>query len=328
MNMTYDAPTVNGNLGAGKIMTKNLYHLVRVILIALIPFFLGALAAHAADEADAGPRGMVRFDAPATQNNKPLKFLARTAWPIKANDTTDTIVHLWTDAGPITPEQLKIVHEKKLHLFLLSPDFKEFYHLHPSPTQTPGEYRTNFVPRTNAMLRAWAEFTTDEGQKRVAADVNYADAKIAPLPFAQVVQITQGDLKFSIDFDDELLINKPVMGHVSILNAATYKPFKALQPILGAFAHIVAFGNDYVSVEHIHPMGDAPKDDASRAGPAVYFHLTPVRAGMLPIFVQFKIDDKDVIVPFVVRVAATTKKVRSHDLENKSRPEHQDSPEK
>ncbi len=265
---------------------------------------------------------------PATQGDLPLKMLIRTAWPIKANESTDLVMHIWTDAGPITADQLQMVQGRKMHLFLLSPDFKEFYHLNPIATPEPGEYRVNFIPRARTGLRAWITFSTVEGSKRIMGDVN--GEKLTPVPPAggqQVVQVINGNLKFLIDFPDELLINREQLGSVITVNKDTNAPYRKLQPYLGSYAHIVTFGSDYKTMTHMVALGKPPENDEPTGGPAVYYKLTPTTPGPLAVFAEFRVDNRDIVTPFVVSILTHSKKVRSQDLENKSRPEHRDQPE-
>ena len=83
---------------------------------------------------------------------------------------------------------------------------------------------------------------------------------------------------------------------------------KPLEPVLGAFAHIVGFNEDFKTVLHAHPLGDAPKDENARGGPDLEFHIVFPSAGFYKIFVQLKIAGKDLFVPFGVR-AVTTKNI-------------------
>jgi hypothetical protein len=311
------------------VMSKHLYHFAILLLVALIPFFLGMMSARA----DTPPPAADTYGAPtfltlgATQKGKTITLLARTAWPAEEGKSTDIVLRLWTEDGPITPEQLKPTYGKPLHLFLLSPDFREFYHLTPFATPDPGQYRVSFIPRKETPYRAWVEFMTDEGLKMAVADVNYEKQVVTPLPQRQIVQIENGKLKYSIDFDGELVVGKPQNGMIVVSDKLTRIPYRQLEPVLGTFGQVVAFGSDFMSINHV-PTTVAPDDEKARGGPAIYFRMTPMHAGMMTVFGRFRINGRDVIIPFAVHVGAESKKIRSEDLENKSRSEHQDPPEK
>jgi hypothetical protein len=80
------------------------------------------------------------------------------------------------------------------------------------------------------------------------------------------------------------------------------KPFDKLEPVLGTFAHVVAFSDDYHSVLHIHPLGAEPKNDEDRGGPTMQFHLIPEKAGFAKLFAQVLIGGKQLFVPFGVLI--------------------------
>lgn len=312
-------------------MARHLYHFFIILLIALIPFLLGALNAHAEEVPPANSPTF--YSLGSTYKGKPVKMLVHTAWPLRAKKPVDMVVQLWTDDGPIPSSAFKESNGAKLHLFMLSPDFKEFYYLIPSPTPNVGEYRVSFVPRSKVPLRAWLEFTTDDGVKMSMADVNYERMQpVPPSPAQQYVQINQEGLTFSIDFDDELLVGKPVNGMLVVYDKGANKPYHDLEAVRGSYVHAVAFGPDFGSINHIAIPDAVAKDpqtkDAGGGGPAFRFRFAPMQPGMMSVFALYHVHGHDVFIPFLVRVGTTTQKVRSQDLENKSRPEQQDPPEK
>ena len=71
---------------------------------------------------------------------------------------------------------------------------------------------------------------------------------------------------------------------------------------MGAFAHIVAFYDDFATVAHVHPMGEEPKSEDQRGGPELSFHLEPEKAGFLKIYVQVKRGGKDIFIPMGVSI--------------------------
>ena len=77
----------------------------------------------------------------------------------------------------------------------------------------------------------------------------------------------------------------------------------SLQPLMGAFSHIVGFYEDYYTIVHTHPMGEEPRNDTDRSGPELTFHLMPVKSGFIKLFAHVKIGNKELYVPFGVNIA-------------------------
>jgi hypothetical protein len=95
---------------------------------------------------------------------------------------------------------------------------------------------------------------------------------------------------FTLALDGEPKAGAPVMGNVVITKDG--QPFTGLEPVMGAFAHVVGFTEDYNSVLHVHPMGKEPSNDAERGGPKLEFHIEPEKAGFVKLFAQVRIGGK------------------------------------
>ena len=71
---------------------------------------------------------------------------------------------------------------------------------------------------------------------------------------------------------------------------------------MGAFAHGVGFSSDLEAVLHVHPHGAEPQSKAERAGPEIAFHVSPDRAGFYRLYIQVRINGRDIFAPFGVHV--------------------------
>jgi hypothetical protein len=125
---------------------------------------------------------------------------------------------------------------------------------------------------------------------------------------------TVGGYTFRLTLQDPLVVGQPAMASVDVTDASG-KPVTSLQPVMGAFAHVVGFSEDFHTIAHIHPMGPEPKTEAQRGGPTLSFHLEPKKAGFLKLFVQTRIGDQDLFAPFGLTVAGVEKKEHEHHHE-------------
>ncbi len=82
------------------------------------------------------------------------------------------------------------------------------------------------------------------------------------------------------------------------------RDFSKLEPVMGAFAHMVAFPTDLGSVTHVHPMGAEPKTKAERGGPELSFHVEPDKPGFQKFFLQTQIGGKEKFAAFGLNVEA------------------------
>jgi len=51
----------------------------------------------------------------------------------------------------------------------------------------------------------------------------------------------------------------------------------------------------------VHPHGPEPKSKAERGGPEIAFHLKPDRSGFHRLYVQVRIDGRELFAPFGIK---------------------------
>lgn len=201
----------------------------------------------------------------------------------------------------VSDSDLKIVHTKKLHLLIIDPSLTDFQHIHPSPTKNAGEFSFNFTPKMNGNYRFWADITPINGNHEyVIADLGKASEKTKIDKTINTEAEVDG-YKFNLLFDSNLVASKASIGSLKV-QEKDGKDVTNLEPVLGAFAHIVVFSEDYKTIVHVHPMGKEPENETERGGPEIQFHIEPETAGFVKMFVQVKINGKDIFVPFGLNV--------------------------
>ena len=137
-------------------------------------------------------------------------------------------------------------------------------------------------------------------QEYVQADMGSPAEEKASIDKATSMTATVEGYTFTLSLDGEPKAGAPVMGSVTVSKDG--QPFTQLEPVMGAFAHVVGFTEDYNSVLHVHPMGKEPSSDAERGGPKLEFHIEPEKAGFVKLFAQVRIGGKDIFAPFGITV--------------------------
>jgi hypothetical protein len=282
----------------------------KIQILLFVSLFLFSVPALAQERAHPGAA------APAAQADLPVHMKLRTIWPMKAGEKVDAYLYLWTDKGPLRLEDMDTVHTKKLHLFLLSPDFQDFYHVHPIASGGEGEFRFTIQPPRKGPLRAWAEFSIKGKRHVVVTDLDGKTDAIKPPVAPQVVQAETSDIIFTIHFTGELRAGHSTPGTIYAINKNSRLPYTELEPVLGNWAHIAAFSSDYQTLYHTHPSGPEIKDPYAHGGPAMKFVLTPEKPGMMKIFAQFKTRGFDLLAPFTVRVSPAQRPTRQRSIED------------
>lgn len=226
--------------------------------------------------------------------------------------TTTMRLRLFQNGKPLTFNELKEVHTEKLHLLVIEPSLSDYHHLHPKAGKEPGEFVFEFKPNKSGSYRVWADFTpiATNQQEYAWADMGVASSEKVSVNSAERHLTVVGGYTFRLALDGVPREGEAVMGTISI--AKEGKPFTQLEPIMGAFAHVVGFGADYNSVLHIHPMGDEPSKDSDRGGPVLSIHIEPEKPGFVALFVQVRIDGKELFAPLGMVVKAKSAESKPH----------------
>ncbi|HWI74306.1 MAG TPA: hypothetical protein VNT55_20265 [Baekduia sp.] len=174
------------------------------------------------------------------------------------------------DAGA-TVRAFDVEHTKRLHFIAVRRDLTGFQHLHPEQ-DAAGAWRTNLTLREPGAYRVFADFTPSGGEATtLASDVLVGGAfapRALPAPATRVrvdgydVALRAGGgrdatLRFSVSRD-----GRPV----------------AVQPYLGAAAHLVALRAGDLAYLHVHPL----------EGKGIAFAATYPSAGRYRLFLQFR----------------------------------------
>lgn len=198
----------------------------------------------------------------------------------------------------LTDNDFDTVHTQKIHLLIADPTLTDYQHVHPQPTSLPGVYHFQFTPKLAGGYRVWADVTPSATHKQEFVSADLGPHKASAIARTPSQEADVSGYHFTLTFDTPPTEGAESVGTVHVSGKA------GLQPLMGAYGHIVGFYDDFRAIVHTHPMGEEPKNDSELGGPDVRFHLMAVKPGFLKLFAQFKIDGREVFVPFGVNVAA------------------------
>src|SRR5581483_8521924 len=234
---------------------------------------------------------------------------------IVVGQPTSFIFNVKDSKGALVRDLL-LVHQKPIHLILVSEDLAEFNHLHPE-AQSDGSYRVNFTFPHGGAYRLYADFTPSN-----ASQVVEQYKLTVSGPPVDRVTLTE-DQAFTKSLGG-LRAGEALLLEFTVADEATGKPVTDLQPYLGSLAHFVIITEDTSRYLHVHPMeGGASSgmndegmvgkmDEQMDAGPmpkpkpvsnvTVSAHTTFPDPGLYKLWAQFQRAGKVVTVPFVLRV--------------------------
>lgn len=234
-----------------------------------------------------------------------MKLSVFTAKPLQVGEKAEVTVQLTTLQGqPIKMEDLMVAHEKKIHLLIIDSSLADYHHEHPVLTGKPGEYSFSFTPQKPGSYRVWADVVAQSTgmQEYVMADLSSPTAgnQIKSQDSSYGVEVD--GLTYTITFDKPTLKKGEAAKGTLIIKDKSGKIFNQLEPLMGAYAHLVGFMEDYKSIAHIHPMGVEPTQNSDRGNGLLQFHLQPENAGIMKLFAQVQIAGVSRFAPFTLKI--------------------------
>jgi hypothetical protein len=178
--------------------------------------------------------------------------------------------------APVT--RFEIMHEKLLHMFVVSQDLEFFLHDHPVLSR-PGTFRyAGRLPKPG-MYRVLADYYPSGGTPQLTARtiiVPGGGSLQSPKLTADV------SAKHTANLDVELVTEplEPIAG-VKTMMFFHVKPADGLQPYLGAWGHMLAASDDLIDLVHSHPF-------LADGGPQIQFNVIFPRARTYRVWVQFQ----------------------------------------
>lgn len=248
-----------------------------------------------------------------------------------------TLVFTVKDDKNSVVKDLQIVHEKPMHLLIVSKDLAEFYHVHPEPS-ADGSYRVQHTFPSGGDFKLYADFTPPNAKQVVERiDVRVAGserAKVALVADKKLEKVVDG-LKVTMKPSAKIEAGQELTLDFAAFDAKTNKPATDLQNYLGELAHFVIISEDLVDFVHAHPMakgekmdgmkmdGDKEEKDHNADGhshgadskeanrPSAYevsAHTAFPRPGLYKLWAQFQRGGKVISIPFIVNVPAGSAK--------------------
>ena len=240
-----------------------------------------------------------------------------------AGEPAELVFTVRNDKGEVIKD-LPVVHEKPLHLLVVSDDLAEYYHIHPDP-QADGSYRVSFTFPNGGSYKLYADYTRPDSAQVVEnfmLKVSGTERARVELKADEKLEKTIDGVRFVMKPDAELIAGKELMLNFKVSDAKTNQPVTDLEKYLGEYAHFVIISQDLTEFVHAHPMSDMDstngkmdeskphshddkpeaKDVKMQSPSEVSAHTTFPKSGLFKIFAQFQRAGKVITVPFVVNI--------------------------
>lgn len=227
----------------------------------------------------------------------PIEMEMKTAGDAVIGEPVDvTLSFTSTSGSDILPHELAITHTEKLHLLLIDPSLTDYHHIHPVADNASGTWSFSFTPEKPGTYKFFAEFVLTRTQQQVVGvgeilvdsrdrpTVRFADASgVMESGYTFALEKTPRQLKVGSESQFRLRVSREDGQPVE------------LQPVMGAYAHLVAFDEDRDGYAHLHPKFTGKEKDAV---PELAFTMLTDKPGKYRLWAQVKLEDEERFWPF------------------------------
>jgi hypothetical protein len=239
-----------------------------------------------------------------------MTLVANDGAPPIAGEPVHATATLTTASGkPIAPEDLLVVHTERVHLLIADPALQDYQHVHPQPARTPGDWHFTFTPHASGTYRIFADFTPAATNRGLYASVDLA-VGAALRRDASAAAGTDRDVKpllqWTAERDGYRFELKPAALPIRARQPVDLKFFVTradggavpLEPVMGAFAHLVAFDEARSGFAHLHPAQSDTLQRPDAVRPVLDFKITIPQPGRYVIWAQVNLGGQETFVPF------------------------------
>jgi hypothetical protein len=239
---------------------------------------------------------------PVVAVRSPVTLTVTTAVPPQAGAEVRATLVLTTFSGkPIAPEDLQVVQTRPIHLMIVDPSLDDYQHVHPVPGRRAGEWTFQFRPRFGGAYRIFADFTpvaTNRGlYSETELNVAGPASRVEAGSQATASSVVENGYRFSLA-PASAPIRAGVPADIRLAIARADGAPVPLQPVMGAYSHLVAFDAQRSGFAHIHPLESDPLRRPDPTHPVFSFRLTIPKAGRYVLWSQVDLDGRETFAPF------------------------------
>ena len=193
---------------------------------------------------------------------------------VRAGDHVTLTLRVFDPMGhPV--RRFETVHEKLIHLFVVSQNLELIAHVHPQFHQDGSIVITMRLPKPG-MYRLLADFYPSESVPQLAVETLYVTGSSrSPHLIPSLVAEPGQNLTASIRLEPE-----PVLTGLMSRIIYTLEPGEGLEQYLGAWGHMLIASEDLIDLIHLHPF--------LATGSTIQYNAIFPRAGNYKIWSQFQ----------------------------------------
>ena len=228
--------------------------------------------------------------------------ISLTGKPVRNAGQKVTLELLTPGGMPIAPHELAVTHTQKLHVMLIDPSLTDYHHVHPQPEGLNGKYIFKFAPQRAGIYRVFAEIVPLRTRRQVIATGKIeVSGEADEIEFERRTESIVDGLHFILNgVPESMRIGIDYQFHLNVLMADGSTA--ALEDIMGAKGHMVAFDAERKGFAHMHPVDSILTAQSAGSGSELAFLFNVPNPGWYRLFAQVQVEDREVFGAFDLRV--------------------------
>ena len=192
--------------------------------------------------------------------------LSRLEYPIKAKLSSVSAIaqgeslrvrlDLKTSGGmSIAPHELAVTHTEKMHVMVIDPSLEDYRHVHPEAVGLDGQYFFDFTPALAGTYKVFTEIVPLRSRRQAIAlsELEVPGQSTAPKFERSMVSLVDGVLFELLKVPDILETGRDYRLQLHVTDPTGNAI--ALESVMGAKGHMVAFDSVGTGFAHMHPVG-------------------------------------------------------------------------
>jgi hypothetical protein len=254
--------------------------------------------------------GSVEFCA---TNHAGFLDLTRLKYPVEMNIALpddpapgvaqEVTLELLTSGGtPIAPHELAVTHTKKMHVMVIDPSLVDYHHVHPQADGLNGQYTFEFTPNRAGRYQVFAEVVPLRTRRQIiATGAIEVEGAVDELAFERQTECIVDGYRFGLSDVPTKRLRTDVDYRFELEVTAVDGNAVALEDVMGAKGHMVAFDAAGKGFAHMHPVETVVSSESERSGELAFLFNVP-NPGWYRVFAQVQIDGRGVFGHFDLEV--------------------------
>ncbi len=196
----------------------------------------------------------------------------------------------------IRPDDIAVSHTERVHALIIDPSLDDYQHIHPQPAGPPGHYTFSMIPQHAGKYSVYLDFILLATGRRTLVSTSF-DVLGSVEGSSNLTATNDSDFELIIE-EGALQANKDVVLRLDLRTGAGSATF---QPVMGSYAHLVAFQKNRSGFAHLHPrnplvQGQDPQD------PDLSFSIRFDEPGRYRLWAQMNVNGSERFIPFDLNV--------------------------